>query len=848
MAESRIAEAIEYIQLHPHAKIAPIACSFDVPYYKLRVRLNGRNPLSSCGGHNKKLSKPQETALKDYMMLLYHSGTLGTIETLIQAANRLLYYSGINDTVSYKWAKRWIVRNKEYWKLIRPKPISVQRRQAHIQEDIKAHFEEFKRCSFRKTGLIPLNPEIVLRKVKLYQGKQTIKSDVLSNASSDAFEDIFDISNPSTPPQITWANWPTPFTLRTWKSGMEYVRAHTIESINRIEITPSVVHVQDKLGKAAETSMLRGALSTQRVFDLSLATERRKIQPDGNKIVQKYNKIYGRQALRQIEDDREEEARVVNMREARLTRPWRMKYKAIVSDLDKCRFELGGMKLEAKFAYWCFWRIADPHQIICSITISVHFITMLKPIETDFKEAAATISNTSPNDPIANSFAQYKQFALLRCSRAVANTAPPSTTAPIPTATVYPTKQKGSVFLINTSVKNHDLVLIRWVDSEGVVRTRNPLCDAASQGHSGSHTRLFEREMHRALDLLVNKNDIREHLLLNSATVEALRYYVSEEYSKFLAEVLANKLITFDMLVRIGRGPIFGEWMIKQLIFDAVMKSAIDFDKMVADNAVAATAHFIANNGMVTGRSDGLGYKEWKAEGEDRLKKYFDEIDTSTTSSNIFTLFNQIILQFATPASIGSSSVEDLITRAGLVYAIILQAATRAVEQLVRDTTAHAAKVSLDVSVIFAAITLGGSLAPSPYVALVVDSVEGVIQTLISNYANQPVNAVTAIATNLNDQFSNYILKPALAGDSVPGLFPENASSVAGSGSSSKGQAGGTPVKTGTGNGTSEADTSLATTTLTPAGKRRELGQLFESKFQYYVGMLDTVHTPMQKI
>ncbi|RFU29016.1 hypothetical protein B7463_g7312, partial [Scytalidium lignicola] len=82
--------------------------------------------------------------------------------------------------------------------------------------------------------------------------------------------------------------------------------------------------------------MLQGALSTQRVFDLSLATERRKIQPDGNKIVQKYGEIYGRQALRQIEDDREEEARVVNMREARLTRPWRMKYKAIVSDLDKC--------------------------------------------------------------------------------------------------------------------------------------------------------------------------------------------------------------------------------------------------------------------------------------------------------------------------------------------------------------------------------------------------------------------------------------------------------------------------------------------------------------------------------
>ena len=57
----------------------------------------------------------------------------------------------------------------------------------------------------------------------------------------------------------------------------------------------------------------------------------------------------------------------------------------------------------------------------------------------------------------------------------------------------------------------------------------------------------------------------------------------------------------------------------------------------------------------------------------------------------------------------------DNIARAALAYAIILQAATRAVEQLVRDTTAHAAKVSLDVSVIFAAITLGGGVTPSPY-------------------------------------------------------------------------------------------------------------------------------------
>lgn len=245
---------------------------------------------------------------------------------------------------------------------------------------------------------------------------------------------------------------------------------------------------------------------------------------------------------------------------------------------------------------------------------------------------------------------------------------------------------------------------------------------------------------------------------------------------------------------------------------------------------------------MVVARELGIGHEEWKSESEHGIEKYFNQIDTSTTSSNIFTLFNQIILQFATPANMGSLKVEDLIARAGLAYAIILQAATRAVEQLVRDTTAHAAKVSLDVSVIFAAITLGGSVTPSPYVSLVVDSVEGVIQTVISNYVNQPVNAITAVASNLNDQFSNYILKPALAGDSVPGLFPE--SSVAGSGlPSPTTQDGKTPVVSG-----KDVVGKDATTGLTPAGRRRQLGQLFQTKYQEYIGMLDTVHTPMQRI
>jgi hypothetical protein len=77
--------------------------------------------------------------------MLYMAGTPGTEEVLIQARNRVLYYSGSEDTVSQRWAKRWITRNKDYWKTLIAKPFSAKRRAAHIQEDIDYHFREFDR-------------------------------------------------------------------------------------------------------------------------------------------------------------------------------------------------------------------------------------------------------------------------------------------------------------------------------------------------------------------------------------------------------------------------------------------------------------------------------------------------------------------------------------------------------------------------------------------------------------------------------------------------------------------------------------------------------------------------------
>ena len=107
--------------------------------------------------------------------------------------------------------------------------------------------------------------------------------------------------------------------------------------MNGTPITPSVLRVQEKVEGAAERSMLSGALAKQRVHDLSIAEQEREKRKDkdNNKIVQKYGEIYVYQGRADILADDEDEAKVVNMRNARLARPWREKYKKMMQTFPK---------------------------------------------------------------------------------------------------------------------------------------------------------------------------------------------------------------------------------------------------------------------------------------------------------------------------------------------------------------------------------------------------------------------------------------------------------------------------------------------------------------------------------
>jgi hypothetical protein len=123
--------------------------------------------------------------------------------------------------------------------------------------------------------------------------------------------------------------------MRSRKQGLEYVCSQTISAIDSdILITPSVLRVQDKVAQATERLILAGALATNRIHNLSITEAAHKERKEASsKVVQKYGKIYGHQARRDIFLDEEDEKEVINMRNSRLLRPWRKKYKEVVLEL-----------------------------------------------------------------------------------------------------------------------------------------------------------------------------------------------------------------------------------------------------------------------------------------------------------------------------------------------------------------------------------------------------------------------------------------------------------------------------------------------------------------------------------
>ena len=66
-------------------------------------------------------------------------GRSASIDHIIASANSILRCDGSDATVSHRWAKRWLIREKAFVKTLKSKPLSALRRAAHKKEDIEAY-------------------------------------------------------------------------------------------------------------------------------------------------------------------------------------------------------------------------------------------------------------------------------------------------------------------------------------------------------------------------------------------------------------------------------------------------------------------------------------------------------------------------------------------------------------------------------------------------------------------------------------------------------------------------------------------------------------------------------------
>jgi hypothetical protein len=121
-------------------------------YKRLRRRRRGVQPSSTCGGQNKKLGEPETQALQKHLLMCHALSKSASINTVVASANSVLRCVDSDETVFRRWAKRWIMSQKDFFKIFRSKPLSFERRASYIKENIEKHFSKFNRCR-RKWGI-----------------------------------------------------------------------------------------------------------------------------------------------------------------------------------------------------------------------------------------------------------------------------------------------------------------------------------------------------------------------------------------------------------------------------------------------------------------------------------------------------------------------------------------------------------------------------------------------------------------------------------------------------------------------------------------------------------------------
>ena len=148
LIEDKVLEAVGAYESGDYPTIKAAADDIDAPVQRVSRRLRGIPSAISKGGHNKRLSKPQESALCALIRCYDDLGLPMRVPMITAVANSILRRANDPTTppaiIKPKWTHRFLDRHPEFMKKKR-KPMDINRYavQVDFHVDLVAHFIRF---------------------------------------------------------------------------------------------------------------------------------------------------------------------------------------------------------------------------------------------------------------------------------------------------------------------------------------------------------------------------------------------------------------------------------------------------------------------------------------------------------------------------------------------------------------------------------------------------------------------------------------------------------------------------------------------------------------------------------
>ena len=138
--ESRIQEAIQYLNDFPTAKVTAVAREFQIPRLRLARRLNGIPPKKGRPASNTKLSVPKEKALCRYINRLDNINLTVRANFVTDTTNHILQEKGKDEIIGRNWTTRFLMRHG-YDKRLQKK-LNANRQASEDVKRVRQYFQK----------------------------------------------------------------------------------------------------------------------------------------------------------------------------------------------------------------------------------------------------------------------------------------------------------------------------------------------------------------------------------------------------------------------------------------------------------------------------------------------------------------------------------------------------------------------------------------------------------------------------------------------------------------------------------------------------------------------------------